>query len=156
MLDEQGYRLNVGIILANEAGELLWCRRVNVTDAWQFPQGGIHDNESSIDAMYRELKEELGLSRDDVKLIAQTNDWLSYELPERYRRYDTKPLCIGQKQQWFLLRLLSDDSSIRLDGAEKPEFNSWRWVEYWWPLEEIIEFKRDVYRKVLEEFEGRL
>jgi len=156
MIDETGYRLNVGIIITNDKGQLLWAKRVSNTDAWQFPQGGMHKNETPKQAMFRELKEELGLNENDVTLIAETKNWLHYELPEQFRRYDSLPLCIGQKQKWFLLQLRSDESGIRFDHGHKPEFNEWRWVDYWYPLDHVIEFKRDVYKNVLMEFESAI
>ncbi len=156
MIDEEGYRLNVGIVLANQHGQLLWGRRIGTKNAWQFPQGGMALEETPQQAMYRELTEELGLDAKDVTLIAETKDWLFYSLPERYRRYDSLPLCIGQKQKWFLLRLESDDSKIRLDLSTNPEFDSWCWVDYWYPINQVIEFKQAVYQQVLSEFENKI
>jgi putative (di)nucleoside polyphosphate hydrolase len=150
-IDEQGYRANVGIILANSAGLLFWARRVG-TDAWQFPQGGIRPIETLENAMYRELHEEVGLLPDHVEIMACTQDWLRYRLPRRYMRTRMRPVCIGQKQRWFLLRLLADDSEVRLDVSRRPEFDHWRWVDYWHPLDEVIDFKRPVYKQALDEF----
>lgn len=103
--------------------------------------------------MYRELAEELGLSQEDVEYLGETKGWLSYRLPKRFQRRHEKPLCVGQKQKWFLLRLIAEDHSIQLDRSSNPEFDQWRWVDYWYPLDHVIEFKKDVYRKVLKEFE---
>lgn len=153
IIDENGFRLNVGMILLNSEHKLFWGRRINNPNAWQFPQGGIQPDEEPVMAMYRELKEELGLEKQDVDCVAESKSWLSYDLPKEFRRYGKKPLCVGQRQKWFLLRLVSPDSRIRLAQAEKPEFDAWRWVDYWYPLEEIVAFKRDVYQKALEEFE---
>jgi len=152
VIDEEGYRLNVGIIIANADGKLLLAERRGQKDAWQFPQGGVDEDESTEQAFYRELLEELGLKAEDIDVVAQSGDWLSYEIPKRFRRYRSLPLCIGQKQKWFLCRLISDDSCVRLDYSDKPEFGQWRWVDYWQPLEHVIEFKRDVYERVLQEF----
>lgn len=152
MIDQEGFRLNVGIVLANKHNKLLWAKRVGMKDAWQFPQGGMHDNETPQQAMYRELTEELGLQAKDVQLITETTDWLVYRLPKKYLRHDSKPLCIGQKQKWFLLRLITNDHQIKLKHSQKPEFNAWRWVDYWYPIEHVISFKRDVYQQVLNEF----
>ncbi|WP_425475593.1 RNA pyrophosphohydrolase [Candidiatus Paracoxiella cheracis] len=153
VIDEQGYRLNVGIVVVNQHGELLWGRRVGNPNAWQFPQGGISSDETPREAMYRELTEELGLNPEDVEYLGETKKWLSYRLPKQFRRYNSKPLCVGQKQKWFLLRLLVSDSHINLDKSGTPEFDHWRWVDYWYPLNHVIDFKQTVYQKMLKEFE---
>ena len=154
MIDSEGFRANVGIMLANARGEVLWARRVG-QDAWQFPQGGINEGETPQQALYRELKEEVGLDASDVEVVASTRGWLRYRLPQRLIRRDSKPLCIGQKQKWFLLRMLSDDQAVTFDNDERPEFDSWRWVSYWYPLGQVISFKRDVYRRALKELAPR-
>jgi len=150
MIDAEGYRHNVGIVLSNVFGQVLWAKRVGM-DAWQFPQGGIRQNESPEDAMYRELKEELGLEPGDVKIVASTRNWLRYQLPKRYIRHNSEPVCIGQKQIWFMLLLMADDSKVNLFSSSKPEFDHWVWVNYWKPVRDVVAFKRDVYRKALEE-----
>jgi len=119
VIDGDGFRPNVGIIVANDHGQVLWARRYG-HDAWQFPQGGIIDGESPEQAMYRELREEIGLEPQDVELLAQTKGWLRYRLPRRFIRNDKPPLCIGQKQRWFLLRLISDEARIKLDIQNPP------------------------------------
>lgn len=154
MIDSEGFRANVGIMIANAKGELLWARRVG-QDAWQFPQGGIQEGESAEQALFRELKEEVGLTEKDVEVVACTRGWLRYRLPQRLLRRDTKPLCIGQKQKWFLLRMLADDTDIRFDNDEQPEFDSWQWVSYWYPLGQVIPFKREVYRRALKELASK-
>jgi putative (di)nucleoside polyphosphate hydrolase len=150
VIDADGFRPNVGIILANDQGRLLWARRIN-QDAWQFPQGGIASGESPEEALYRELEEEVGLTPDAVNVVACTRGWLRYRLPKRYIRKGQTPLCIGQKQKWFLLQMLAEDSAVSVDGHEKPEFDHWRWVNYWYPLTQVISFKREVYRSALKE-----
>jgi len=152
VIDKAGYRLNVGIILANDEGRLFWGKRVG-HDAWQFPQGGLNPRESTREAMLRELLEEVGLDPSDIEILGVTKRWLKYRLPKQYLRRGTKPLVIGQKQKWFLLRLKSSDQKIRLDRSETPEFDSWRWVEYDEPAEQVIFFKRHVYRMALSELE---
>jgi putative (di)nucleoside polyphosphate hydrolase len=152
VIDREGFRPNVGIMLANQQGQLLWARRVGGQDAWQFPQGGINDNESPEQALYRELREEIGLRKHDVKIIARTRGWLRYRLPKRLQRHGSSPLCVGQKQKWFLLQLLSDDSAVTLSNdGNRPEFDHWRWVSYWYPLNQVVSFKREVYRSALRE-----
>ena len=150
MIDAEGFRPNVGIVLANARGEVLWARRAG-QDAWQFPQGGIQGQETPEEALYRELNEEIGLSEHHVEIVACTRGWLRYRLPERLVRQNSAPVCIGQKQKWFLLRMLADDASVQLDSADKPEFDHWRWVSYWYPLSQIIAFKREVYRRAMKE-----
>jgi len=148
VIDADGYRANVAIILANRYGRVLWARRVG-QDAWQFPQGGIQARETPEQALYRELYEELGLEKEHVEVLGRTRDWLRYTLPRRYVRRHCKPLCIGQKQIWFLLRLRGPERLVRLDRFHRPEFDAWKWVSYWAPMREVIFFKRDVYRRAL-------
>lgn len=150
MIDAEGYRHNVGIVLSNVFGQVLWAKRIGM-DAWQFPQGGIQRNESPENAMYRELKEELGLEPGDVKVLASTKNWLRYQLPKRFIRYNSEPICIGQKQIWYMLLLTADDSKVNLSYSSQPEFDHWMWVNYWKPVRDVVAFKRDVYRKALEE-----
>ncbi|VAX03857.1 Adenosine (5')-pentaphospho-(5'')-adenosine pyrophosphohydrolase [hydrothermal vent metagenome] len=150
MIDADGYRANVGIILSNADGHVLWARRIG-QQGWQFPQGGIKADEDPLQALYRELHEEVGLQADQVEVVGNTRGWLRYRLPKRFLRHDCSPMCIGQKQIWYLLRLQASDQDVCLDLGDMPEFDSWRWVDYWQPLREVIAFKRDVYRLALEE-----
>ena len=115
------------------------------------PQGGIDSGESPEQALYRELHEEVGLSSDAVEVLGSTRGWLRYRLPRRFIRKGQKPLCIGQKQKWFLLRMLKDDAAVQLDRSGKPEFDHWQWVSYWYPLNQVISFKREVYRRAMKE-----
>lgn len=154
-IDEDGYRANVGIVIVNRHNQLLWARRVG-QGGWQFPQGGIRPREDPQQAMYRELREEVGLSPDDVQLVAVSRDWCRYTLPEKYQRKHSKPLCIGQKQRWFMLRLLSGDDRIRFDLNDEPEFDHWEWVDESVPAQNVIYFKRGVYERVLSEFQSHL
>jgi putative (di)nucleoside polyphosphate hydrolase len=151
MIDEQGYRCGVGIILVNANRQLFLGKRLGM-DAWQFPQGGMRQGETPEQSMYRELQEEIGLRPPDVKILAQTKEWLSYELPKNLIRRRTKPTCIGQKQKWFLLQLSGEAAKIDLLATDDPEFDSWAWVSYWYPLKQIVAFKRQVYEKVMQEF----
>lgn len=137
--------------MANSHGQVLWARRVGGRDAWQFPQGGMNKGESPEQALFRELEEEVGLTADDVEILGRTRGWLRYRLPKQFIRAGQKPLCIGQKQKWFLLRILSDDDAVRLNLNKKPEFDHWQWVSYWYPLNEVVSFKREVYRKAMKE-----
>jgi len=128
----------------------LWARRIH-QDAWQFPQGGIRPRETPEQAMFRELGEEIGLKSQHVDILGATRGWLRYRLPERYIRRHQQPVCVGQKQVWFMLRLVGEESFVRLDLSDKPEFDNWRWVDYWHPLREVVPFKRKVYKKALHE-----
>lgn len=149
MIDSDGYRPNVGIIVANDRGQVLWARRVG-QQAWQFPQGGINKGESMEAALYRELKEEIGLSKAQVEIVNSTRGWLRYKLPKRYLRQNNTSF-IGQKQKWYLLKMLTDDKDVRFDHSETPEFDHWQWVSYWYPLGQVVSFKKDVYRRAMKE-----
>lgn len=150
MVDADGFRPNVGIILADQEGRLLWTRRLGGQDAWQFPQGGIDAHESADEALYRELTEEVGLGEQHVKVLGATRGWLRYRLPQKLVR-KKEPQCIGQKQKWYLLELTANESDIDLNVSKKPEFDTWDWVTYWYPLSKVVAFKREVYRKALKE-----
>ncbi len=149
-IDADGFRANVGIILSNDAGKLLLAGRIG-SKGWQFPQGGMQEGESAEEAMFRELHEEVGLRKSDVEVLGATSDWLRYRLPEKFVRHGSKPLCIGQKQRWFILRLTGPDERVRVDRSVTPEFDRWRWVEFWRPVNEVIYFKRRVYVRALYE-----
>jgi putative (di)nucleoside polyphosphate hydrolase len=149
-IDEEGYRANVGIILADDAGKLLLGGRVS-NKGWQFPQGGVSRGEDLRAAMYRELREEIGLEKDDVEVLGVTQDWIRYRLPDKYVRRNSTPVCIGQKQRWFMLRLIGPDDKLRFDLGEQAEFDRVRWVDYWRPVNEVIYFKLRVYAQALHE-----
>jgi len=116
VIDDDGYRPNVGIVICNRQGQVMWARRYG-QHSWQL-----------------------------------TRNWLRYKLPKRLVRWDTKPVCIGQKQKWFLLQLVGNDSDINMQTSSTPEFDGWRWVSYWYPVRQVVSFKRDVYRRVMKEF----
>ena len=150
MIDSEGYRANVGIILVNDQGGLFWAKRIG-ENAWQFPQGGIQESETAEDAVFRELEEEIGVSSDAVEIIGSTRDWLRYDIPSHLIRRHQTPCCIGQKQRWFLLRFIGKESDVRLDYSDKPEFDQWRWVDADEPARSVISFKRKVYTEALRE-----
>jgi putative (di)nucleoside polyphosphate hydrolase len=150
MLDRDGFRPNVGIILLNQKNQVFWGKRIR-THSWQFPQGGIDRGESPEQAMFRELHEEIGLMPEHVRIIARTRDWLRYEVPERYIRRDARGHYKGQKQIWFLLQLIGNDWNLNLRATNHPEFDAWRWNDYWVPLDVVVEFKRGVYEMALRE-----
>ena len=149
MIDSEGFRPNVGIIIANNRRQVLWAKRIR-QDAWQFPQGGIQQGESAEQALFRELNEEVGLSSGDVQILACTKGWLRYRLPRRLRRFGRSNF-VGQKQKWFLLRMLAADDAVTFDTTDDPEFDHWSWVSYWYPLGQVVAFKREVYRRALRE-----
>ena len=148
MIDSDGYRANIGIVITNEKKQILLAKRFK-QNGWQLPQGGIDEDETELDALYRELQEEVGLDPSHVTLIAKTPKWLRYELPDELVRITQKPKCIGQKQVWYLLKLDSSDDEISLDLHDDVEFDDWKWVDYWSPVDEVINFKRDVYEDML-------
>src|SRR5690606_4432593 len=155
MLDREGYRPNVGIILVNQKNEVFWGKRIR-EHAWQFPQGGIKHGETPVQAMYRELHEETGLRAEHVRILGRTRDWLRYTVPDHYVRRELRGHYKGQKQIWFLLRMVGRDSDVSLRATDTPEFDAWRWNAYWVPLDAVIEFKREVYSMALNELSGLL
>lgn len=155
MIDPDGFRPNVGIVLTRGDSKVFWARRIT-RDGWQFPQGGMRSDETPQEAMYRELREETGLAPDHVAVLGATPGWLKYRLPQRLRRPAQKRQCLGQKQVWFLLRLMADESELNLALTEEPEFDSFRWVDFWYPVKNVVHFKRPVYRQALVHFEPLL
>ena len=150
MLDRDGFRPNVGIILLNQRSQVFWGKRIR-THSWQFPQGGIDRGENPEQAMFRELHEEVGLHPQHVQVLARTRDWLRYEVPDRFIRRDARGHYKGQKQIWFLLQLVGHDWDLNLRATNHPEFDAWRWNDYWVPLDVVVEFKRGVYGMALTE-----
>jgi len=152
LIDSEGYRANVGIVLMRDSGEVFLGQRTGGR-GWQFPQGGVRQGEPAEQALYRELQEEIGLEREQVSMVASTTDWIRYRLPKRYVRRGRGPTCIGQKQRWFLLRLAVPEASadFSFTHTNEPEFDGWRWANYWEPVREVIYFKRPVYVRMLTE-----
>ena len=150
MLDRDGFRPNVGIILLNQRSQVFWGKRIR-THSWQFPQGGIDRGENPEQAMFRELHEEVGLMPQHVQVLARTRDRLRYEVPDRFIRRDARGHYKGQKQIWFLLQLVGHDWDLNLRATDHPEFDAWRWNDYWVPLDVVVEFKRGVYEMALTE-----
>jgi putative (di)nucleoside polyphosphate hydrolase len=151
VIDTSGYRYGVGIILVNQNRQVFFAKRIGMP-AWQFPQGGMKENETPEETMFRELKEEIGLNPEDVEVLSCTRRWLRYRLPVRLVRHYATPLCIGQKQKWFLLKLTNNQAKIDLAANEDPEFDAWGWVSYWYPLRQVVAFKRRIYIMALKEF----
>lgn len=150
MLDKDGYRPNVGIILQNPLKQVFWGKRLR-QHSWQFPQGGIKRGETPKEAMYRELWEELGLFEHQVRIVGRTESWLYYNVPENWIRKDLRGIYRGQKQIWFLLEFQGRNNDINLQATNHPEFEAWKWNSYWVPLADVIEFKRKVYQEALKE-----
>ena len=152
MLDRDGYRPNVAIVIVNGKNQVFWGKRIR-EHSWQFPQGGINPGETPEQAMYRELHEEVGLSGHHIKILGRTRDWLRYEVPQHWIKREWRGSYRGQKQIWYMLRLTGRDNDVSLRATDRPEFDAWRWHDYWIPLESVIEFKREVYRRALLELE---
>jgi len=150
VIDPDGFRANVGIVLMRGGGEVFLGRRMGGR-GWQFPQGGVREGEAVEAAVYRELHEEVGLQSRDVEIAGSTSAWLRYRLPPRYVRRKRTPLCIGQKQRWFLLKVRDEDVQFDFSLTPEPEFDASRWVHYWEPVREVIYFKRPVYAQALSE-----
>jgi len=148
MIDSDGFRPNVAMVIMNNDSQVFWAQRSN-NDGWQFPQGGMNTDETPVEAMYRELHEETGLAEKHVQLLGATPGWLRYQLPRRFQRSQCKPLCIGQKQVWFLLKLHDDNVQFDFKTTGEPEFRDFRWVDFWYPADNVIRFKRRVYRQAL-------
>ncbi|HEX4050696.1 MAG TPA: RNA pyrophosphohydrolase [Steroidobacteraceae bacterium] len=155
VIDRDGFRINIGIVLSTDDGRLFLGRRARGR-GWQFPQGGVGRGETLEESLFRELQEEIGLVAPDVRVLGRTRHWLRYRLPARFLRHDVRPLCVGQKQHWFLLRLREPTAAFRFDATPEPEFDQWRWVDYWQPIREVVYFKRAVYTRVLHEFGPRV
>ena len=147
-MQDNEYRLNVGLIVANKDGKLLLCKKKGM-NSWQFPQGGIDFGEDSLKAANRELFEEVGISSKSVKLIHSIDGWLKYDVPKKGRRKKIfRSNFKGQKQKWFLFKL-TEDVEISFENDPDNEFDGFKWVSYWYPLNVIISFKEKVYREAL-------
>ena len=150
MIDDDGYRPNVASVIINRDYKILWAKRTNENN-WQFPQGGIQTGETPEEAMYREVYEEVGLEPENIEIIGRSKDWLKYDVPEKFVRSYWQGRYKGQKQIWFLLRFIGEDEQINLNTHDAPEFDQWRWEEFWQPLNEVVDFKKDVYSQALNE-----
>ena len=147
-MNDSGYRLNVGLIVANKQGKVLLCKRKGV-NSWQFPQGGIDYAENSLKAAKRELLEEVGIRSKSIKLIESLDDWLKYDIPiKKLRKKVINRNFKGQKQKWFLFKL-KEGVEITFENDPDNEFDDFKWVSYWYPLNVIVSFKEKVYREAL-------
>ena len=150
------YRPCAGVVLVNDDGLVFAGRRIdNLGHAWQMPQGGIDAGETPRDAALRELGEEIGVSPDLVEVVAETPDWVRYDLPPELLGKVWKGRFGGQKQKWFLLRFKGGDGDIRIDTAH-PEFDRWQWMRAADMAAGIVPFKRGVYDQVIAAFRDHL
>ena len=150
-MNDKSYRKNVGLIVLDKNNQVLMCRRKG-KKTWQFPQGGIDAGESHIKAAYRELYEEVGIKKNQVKTIQKSKYWYHYDLPEKYKpRPKSLKNFKGQIQKWYMFKA-NADLEINLLNETPQEFVEFKWSTYWHSLACVVPFKRDVYRKVLTEF----
>jgi len=150
MIDEDGYRPNVASVIINKDNKILWAKRVD-EDNWQFPQGGIQKGETPEQAMYREVYEEVGLKKNSFEILGRSADWLKYDVPEKFVKTYWQGRYKGQKQIWFLLKFIGSDDLINLNLHESPEFDDWKWENFWHPLQDVVDFKKEVYSAALNE-----
>ncbi len=150
MIDEDGYRPNVASVIINKDNKILWAKRVD-EDNWQFPQGGIQKGETPEQAMYREVYEEVGLKKNSFEILGRSADWLKYDVPEKFVKTYWQGRYKGQKQIWFLLKFIGSDDLINLNLHDSPEFDDWKWENFWHPLQDVVDFKKEVYSAALNE-----
>ena len=150
MIDEDGYRPNVASVIINKDNKILWAKRVD-EDNWQFPQGGIQKGETPEQAMYREVYEEVGLKKNSFTILGRSADWLKYDVPEKFVKTYWQGRYKGQKQIWFLLKFIGSDDLINLNLHDSPEFDDWKWENFWHPLQDVVDFKKEVYSAALNE-----
>ena len=148
-----GYRLNVAMIVLNKENKSLFCKRRN-TDNWQFPQGGVDEDETIESAMFRELNEEVGLNEENVEIKAVTTNLIYYDIPKNIRSRVLGRKFKGQAQKEFLLKLISGE--IDLNKENIPEFYKYTWVPFWYPLNQVVDFKKEAYRNALIEFKNQI
>ncbi|MDA9010838.1 RNA pyrophosphohydrolase [Gammaproteobacteria bacterium] len=150
MNEEANYRLNVGLIIVNNCGKVLICKRRGINQ-WQFPQGGINESEIPLKAAKREIFEEVGIRSSNIKNLGKIKDWIKYEIPKDLARKSFKKKgIIGQKQKWFMFKIKSS-APITFENDPDAEFDDFAWVSYWHPISKIVSFKKRVYRDVLTE-----
>ena len=146
------YRKCVGMMILNDLNQILVGRRIDHPSGyWQMPQGGIDQNENPKEAVWREMMEEIGTNK--AELIHISNQWLKYNIPkETLMTLPWGNKFIGQIQKWFVFRFKGNNNDINV-GTENPEFSEWKWISYKLLVENIVPFKRDIYSKIITEFE---
>ena len=150
------YRANVGVMVLSKSGDVFVAQRLeHYANAWQMPQGGIDPGEGPAEAALRELEEETGINSSKVVILAETQNWIPYELPPDLIPKLWNGKYRGQKQKWFLMRFLGGDTDIDIE-TEEPEFSAWKWIAPSALPDAIVPFKRDVYVAVLEAFQSHL
>ena len=151
--DQRPYRANVGIVLLNEHGKVWVGSRIDMlSNHYQMPQGGVDEGEDLETAMWRELQEEISVKKENAQILDYHKEWLTYDLP-----YDTSlkfwgGKFKGQKQKWFVLRLIGEDSLIDIN-TEEPEFKDWKWVDINEIVDLIVPFKKDMYKQIVDNFQ---
>ena len=148
-----GYRLNVAMIVLNKDNMVLFCKRRN-TENWQFPQGGVDENENIESAMFRELNEEVGLEKDNVEIQAVSQNLIYYDIPKKIRSRVLGGKFKGQAQKYFLLKLISGGVDLNIEN--NPEFDKYSWVPFWYPLSQVVDFKKEAYRSALIELKNQI
>ncbi len=150
--DNRPYRANVGIVLINNHNKVWVGSRIDMpSEHWQMPQGGVDEGEDIIQAMWRELEEEIGVKQDHASIIDYHREWMTYDLPYELSLNFWGGKYRGQKQKWFILRLNEKDSVININ-TDEPEFKDWKWVDFEQTIELIIPFKKDIYEQVYNKF----
>lgn len=148
------YRRGVGVVLMNADGKVFAAQRIDTNEpAWQMPQGGIDKGEDPLKAAYRELEEETGTAKADI--IAETNDWLRYDLPADLQSKVWKGKYRGQEQKWYLMRFTGTDADINIE-TDHPEFSEWKWADFHSLPDMIVGFKKDLYRQIVAAFADRV
>ena len=154
MLSKLPMRQGVGVIVLNQNNEVFVAKRKdNPIDKWQMPQGGININETPFNAMKRELEEETSITT--IKVLKEIDNWLEYELPPYLLGKIWKGKYRGQKQKWFIVKFIGNDGEINLN-TKHPEFIEWKWIDYKSLTDVIVDFKKDVYKKLKNELKNFL
>ncbi len=146
-----GYRAGVGMVVTNNQGKIFIAERQDIQNAWQLPQGGIDENETPLEAAYRELFEETGICKKSLVYLQQSSDVYSYDFTDNIAKSKFSNRYVGQAQVWFLFKFLGHDSSINLH-QNHPEFRQWRWALSTEVIDLIAEIKKEVYKQVFYDF----